>query len=416
MRIFKFGGASVKNASGVQNLAKVLKTEGIENTLVVVSAMGKMTNAFEALIASYLDQSDNFQIQFNAIKKFHHDIIIELFTDTSEIELQMSDLFGTLASFFVKNTSNDYDFVYDQVVGFGELASTSIISHYLNTINIENEWLDVRRFIKTDESYRDAKIHWEETCKRINGLSDKKLYITQGFLGASESNNTTTLGREGSDFTAAIFAYCMDAQSVTIWKDVSGVLNADPRAFSNPVLLQQISYDEAIEMAFYGASVIHPKTIKPIENKNIPLFVRSFYDLKNPGTMVTNGHYLLPETPCFILKKNQILLSVSALDFSFMVEYNISHVFRKLHEYKLKVNLIQNSAISFIVCVEDKYHQFDRFIEDIKNGYDIQFERDLVLYTIRHANSKAIQEIESLGEVRLNQSSKGTVQMILKTA
>ena len=259
----------------------------------------------------------------------------------------------------IKNTSEDYNFIYDQIVGFGELISTKIISAYLSKKGITNNWIDVRDYIKTDSSYRDAKVNWELTEDIIeNKVDTSVLNITQGFLGGN-NGKTTTLGREGSDYTAGICAHCLNAESVTIWKDVKGVLNADPRVFEETKLLTQISYNEAIEMAFYGASVIHPKTIQPLEKKRIPLFVRSFIDVKNKGTKVSKGVSLEPLTSCFIVKENQILVSISANDFSFMVENNISYIFNKLYKYKLKGNLIQNSAISFSVCIEDKFNNFN---------------------------------------------------------
>ncbi|MFZ2282453.1 MAG: aspartate kinase, partial [Lutibacter sp.] len=252
------------------------------------------------------------------------------------------------------------------------------------------------------------------TSQNISTLNPNKLYITQGFLGEDAQGNTTTLGREGSDYTAAIFAHCLNAKSLTIWKDVDGVLNADPRYFENAQLLHQISYSEAIEMAFYGASVIHPKTLKPLENKNIPLYVRSFLNLELKGTTVGNGEDLIPEVPCFILKQDQILVSISALDFSFMVESNLSDIFSILHDNKLKVNLIQNSAISFSVCIEDKFNSFQHFLTALKSKYKVTYLENVWLYTIRHATEKAIDKIEQKGEVLLKQATKGTVQVVMK--
>jgi aspartate kinase len=327
---------------------------------------------------------------------------------------EVDNLFEELNKFLATNTSSDYNFIYDQIVGFGELLSTKIVSAYLNNIGIENQWIDVREYLKTDDSYRDAYVNWEVTSQNISRLNPNKLYITQGFLGEDVLGNTTTLGREGSDYTAAIFAHCLNAKSLTIWKDVDGVLNADPRFFENAQLLHQISYSEAIEMAFYGASVIHPKTLKPLENKNIPLYVRSFLNLELKGTTVGKGSDLIPEIPCFILKQDQILVSISALDFSFMVEFNLSDIFSILHNNKLKVNLIQNSAISFSVCIEDKFNNFQQFLAELKSKYKVSFTENVSLYTIRHSNEKAIEEIEQKGEVLLKQATKGTVQLVIK--
>ncbi|WP_372793797.1 aspartate kinase [Lutibacter sp.] len=415
MKIFKFGGASVKDAEGVKNVLRVLQHEGFKNTLIVISAMGKMTNAIEKIADSYFYKKDDLQENIEFVRNYHSKIINELFEEKNHaifIEIEM--LFGQLSGFFIQNKSADYNFIYDQIVGFGELLSTKIVSAFLNENNIETNWIDVRDYIKTDSNYRDASVNWVLTSKKIASLNPNKLYITQGFLGSNSKGKTTTLGREGSDYTAAIFAYCLDAKSLTIWKDVEGVLNADPRFFSTTQLLQQISYNEAIEMAFYGASIIHPKTLKPLENKNIPLYVRSFYTIENKGTTVGKGHDLVPETPCFILKQNQILVSISALDFSFMVENNLSELFKILHNYKLKVNLIQNSALSFSVCIEDKFNNFKQFLIDLELKYQISYVENVSLFTIRHANKIAVSEIEQKGKVLLKQATKGTVQVVMQ--
>ncbi|CAM1351962.1 aspartate kinase [Tenacibaculum crassostreae] len=414
MRIFKFGGASVKDANGVKNLAKVLQYEGTENTLVVISAMGKMTNAFERVVDGYFYKKEELKEALNYVETFHQNMLDGLFSSNHEVYNKVNFLFGELSGFMIQNTSKDYNYVYDQMVGFGELLSTTIVSAYLSDIGVSNQWLDVREYIKTDGSYRDAKIDWKQTQQQISEKVDEsKLNITQGFLGGF-GVETTTLGREGSDYTAGIFAYCLDAESVTIWKDVEGVLNADPRVFSETTLLEEISYTEAIEMAFYGASVIHPKTIQPLEQKKIPLYVRSFEDVTKSGTCVGRGKKITPEIPCFIVKKNQILVAISAKDFSFMVEDNISDVFKKLHEYKLKVNLIQNSAISFSVCVEDKYHNFENFYNDLKAAYKIKAYENTTLYTIRHFNDDAIEVIKKRGKSIIRQINTETAQFVIQ--
>ncbi|MFA5297717.1 MAG: aspartate kinase [Lutibacter sp.] len=415
MKIYKFGGASVKDAESIKNVVNVLRNEGFKDTLIVISAMGKMTNAFEKVINSYYQKTTDLQQNIDFVKDYHSTIINALFFNKTHLvfsEVEM--LFESLNKFLATNKSTDYNFIYDQIVGVGELVSTKIVSAYLNEIGIVNQWIDVRNYIKTDFSYRDAHVNWEVTSKNIEKLKSKKLYITQGFLGEDVQGNTTTLGREGSDYSAAIFAYCLNAKSLTIWKDVDGVLNADPRYFENAQLLHQISYSEAIEMSFYGASVIHPKTLKPLENKDIPLYVRSFYNLDLKGTTVGKGHDLIPEVPCFILKENQILVSISALDFSFMVEYNLSDIFKILHDNKLKVNLIQNSAISFSVCIEDKFNNFESFLAELKSKYKVTSIKNVSLFTIRHATDNAIDEIVQKGEVLLKQATKGIVQVVMK--
>ncbi|MEE9408161.1 MAG: aspartate kinase [Polaribacter sp.] len=416
MKIFKFGGTSIKDTKNIKNIASILESEGTENTLVVISAMGKMTNAFEDVVDTYYSKSEKLSEKLNFIEEYHKNMMNTLFDENDEIYNVVNILFGELGWFLARNTSQRYNYVYDQIICFGELLSTRIVSAYLAKIGVENTWFDVRNYIKTDSTYRDAKVNWELTEDNIKRKIDKqKLNITQGFIAANDTENTTTLGREGSDYTAGIFAYCLDAENVTIWKDVPGVLNADPRVFTDTTLLEQISYEEAIEMAFYGASVIHPKTLQPLERKEIPLLVRSFINPKEAGTTVSKGTKLVPYTPCFIVKKDQILVSISALDFSFMVETNISFIFQKLHDYQLKVNLIQNSAISFSVCIDNKFNRFDAFYEELKKQFKIDVQKKVDLYTVRHFNENAIAGIEAKGKSLLTQVNKETIQIVLVT-
>ncbi len=416
MKIFKFGGASVKDAEGVKNIAKVLQQEGSDKTVVIISAMGKMTNALEEVAKSYFNQSKDLTRHIDAVKTYHEKIINDLFGDKAVNTLiDIEQFYIEMSGFMMMNKSTHYNYIYDQIVSLGELISTKIVSNYLNDFGIENQWIDVRNFIKTDKNYRDPVVNWKETQENItNNLNVDKLTITQGFIGATEHGLTTTLGREGSDYTAAIFAYCLNAKSVTIWKDVPGVLNADPRYFDEVALLHQISYTEAIEMAFYGASVIHPKTLKPLENKGIPLYVRSFVDIHQKGTTVSKGAALEPFVPCYIVKKNQTLIAISALDFSFMVEHNISDIFKLLHDFQLKVNMIQNSAISFSVCVDDSFNNFEKFLAELKSKYLVSFDTNLTLFTIRHFDEKSLQKIEKNKEVLLKQLNKETVQIVVK--
>jgi aspartate kinase len=415
MKIFKFGGASVKDAEGVKNVAKIIQSEGNSDTLVVISAMGKITNAFEEVIDAYYHKSEELPSKLTFIDGYHKNIMNALFDKNDTVYQEIDILFGELGWFLARNTSQRYNYVYDQIICFGELLSTKIVSAYLAKLGIHNTWFDVRNYIKTDSNYRDAKVDWKLTEQIIASKVDtSKLNITQGFLAGNDTENTTTLGREGSDYTAGIFAYCLNAESVSIWNDVEGVLNADPRVFEKTTLLKQISYEEAIEMAFYGASVIHPKTLQPLQKKEIPLLVRSFINPKEPGTRVSKGVLLEPYIPCFIVKKNQILVSISALDFSFMVENNISFIFQKLHEYQLKVNLIQNSAISFSVCVDNKFHTFDDFYQDLKNEFKMEVQKEVDLFTVRHFDDKAIKTIEEKGASLLTQVNKETLQMVVK--
>ncbi|MBT8393667.1 MAG: aspartate kinase, partial [Bacteroidia bacterium] len=336
MRVFKFGGASIKDADGVKNLLSVLEKKGYEDTLIVVSAMGKTTNAIELVLNNYFHNKSELQSSIQEIKKYHNGILLDLFEDEGhKVFGKISELFNELDHFFKINKSPDYNFVYDQVIGYGELVSTTIISNYLEEQGFKNNWIDVREFIKTDNYYRRANVDWNATQSNISkNINKYVLNITQGFLGSDANNFTTTLGREGSDYTAAIFAFCLNAESVTIWKDVPGVLNADPRYFENAQLLNKISYREAIELAFYGASVIHPKTLQPLQRKEIPLHVKSFLDPQKAGTVVGREIGIDPEVPCYILKQNQVLLSLSTLDFSYIMEENISEIFNLLHLYK----------------------------------------------------------------------------------
>lgn len=414
MQVFKFGGASIKDADGVKNVAHVLKTVGYQNTLIVISAMGKSTNAVEVVINNYFNSKSELQSSLQEVKKYHNEILLELFDNEKHpIFKKVSNLFDELRSFFDRNKSPDYNFVYDQTIGYGELVSTVIVSAYFNEIGLTNKWIDVREFIKTDNYYRRANVNWEETQQRIAANFDKKsLNITQGFIGSDANNFMTTLGREGSDYTAAIFAYCINAESVTIWKDVPGVLNADPRYFENAQLLHQISYSEAIELAFYGASVIHPKTLQPLQGKEIPLFVKSFLHPERPGTMVGRGKKIEPDVPCFIVKKNQVLISLSSLDFSYIVEENISEIFRLLHLYKMKVDVIQNSAISFSVCVDNIYNNLEKLLQHLKAKFKVTCHEDVSLYTIRHYNMNAINQLEKDKTVYLKQLTQETVQMV----
>jgi aspartate kinase len=414
MQVFKFGGASVKNAEGVKNLARVLQQVGYENTLVVVSAMGKMTNALELVIKNYFENKSELQSSIQEVKQFHNKILLDLFENVQHPAFKkVSSIFGDLDGFFLRNKSPDYNFVYDQVIGFGELTSTTIISAYLNEVGLKNKWLDVREFIKTDDYYRRSNVDWEQTQNNIKtNLDTKVLNITQGFLGSDANNFTTTLGREGSDYSAAIFAYCLNAESVTIWKDVPGVLNADPRYFENAQLLNTISYREAIELAFYGASVIHPKTLQPLQQKEIPLFVKSFLNPIDAGTRVGKGVGIEPNVPCFIVKKNQVLISLSSLDFSYIVEENISEIFKLLHLYKMKVDVIQNSAISFSVCFENTYNNLERLLQHLKAKFKVTINDNVSLYTVRHYNEQAIASLEKDKELLLKQLTQETIQIV----
>lgn len=413
MKIYKFGGASVRDADGVRNLLRVLKETEAENTLLVVSAMGKMTNAMEEVVRAQGNAERESAIQ--VIYNYHRSIVGDLFEAGHSIFAEIDTRFDQMREALKTHDNAEYNFLYDQVVPYGELLSTQIISAYLNQENLRNTWLDIREIIRTDRNYRDARVDWDKTVGNIELLIEPSiLYVTQGFIGADQDGNTTTLGREGSDYTAAIMAYGLNADSVTIWKDVPGVLNADPRYFEETQLLNHISYREAIELAFYGASVIHPKTLQPLQRKEIPLRVKSFKKPTNDGTTVGKGVLLEPMTPCFILKKNQVLLKVSTLDFSFIVEQNISSIFKTLHDHRMKVELMQNSAISMSMCLDTTFGHLPALLEELEKVYKIEFFDGVDLYTIRHFDEASIEKIINSKSVILEQRGRETVQLVVR--
>ena len=415
MKVFKFGGASVRDHHGVINLFNIVKLLKLKKTVIVISAMGKTTNAFEKVVNAYFNDLDQINFFIDEIKKMHSNLIRKLFKDINEeLEIKFDEIFSEINSFIISNENMNYSYVYDQLVSNGELLSTLIIHHYLKENGLENTWLDSRICIKTDSYFRDSNLDWIETEKKINSSVDKNLItITQGFIGSDSNNNTTTLGREGSDYSAAIFAYALNAKSVTIWKDVPGVLNGDPRIFDDFILLNKISYREAIELAFYGASVIHPKTLQPLQRKEIPLFVKSFEEPLKDGTSVSKGISIDPNVPCFILKSNQVLLKMSSKDFSFIVEDNISEIFSLLYKYQMKVELIQNSAISFSVCVNNKYNRLDELISVLKLKYKVKVYNNVELYTIRHFDIDSIKLLDKFkGKKILEQRTEKIFQVV----
>jgi len=410
MKVYKFGGASVKDAEGVKNVALVLETQGFEKCLVVVSAMGKTTNALEKVVEYYFKKQD-YQAEIELIKKNHIDIAKGLFSESHAVFGEISLFFDDIDSFLRRNKSPNYNFVYDQVVSCGEMISSKILSEYLNDIQFFNHWLDARDYIKTDTNYREGIVNWQETEQNISKLDKINCYVTQGFIGSENNNFTVTLGREGSDYTAAIFAYCLNADEMTIWKDVPGVMTGDPRKFENVELLSHISYEEAIEMAYYGASVIHPKTLQPLKQKNIPFFVKSFVEPKEPGTKVGNStENELIES--YILKENQTLLNVETRDFSFIAEDHISLIFTLLAKYKIKVSLMQNSAISLALCLEDKFGTANDFNEELQQNFITQMTKNVSLFTVRNAELDKLEKFYKDKKVLLEQISKKTFQMV----
>jgi aspartate kinase len=419
MKVFKFGGASVKDASGVKNVAEILRLYKGQKIAVVVSAMGKTTNALEKIADGYFSQNTDVSSLINELKNFHFQILDELFVNIDHPIY--SDLNNTFVEieWAVEDAPNaSYDFEYDQIVSIGELLSSKILSAYLNEVGIENKWKDARDCIRTDNNYREGNVDFEisfqlaqENLKPI--FEFHSIVVTQGFIGGTSENFTTTLGREGSDYTASILAWLLDAESMTIWKDVPGVLNADPRYFDKVVKLDHLSYNDSIELAYYGASVIHPKTIQPIQNKNIPLYVKSFISPRDPGTLISNAQNDLP-VPCYIFKPNQILITIQPKDFSFIVEKNLTQIFQLLSEEKIKVNIMQNSAISFSVAANNDARKVNAIIEKLNAHFKIQITENAELITIRHYNETILQALTLGKRTLLEQKSKNVAQLLVK--
>lgn len=411
MKIFKFGGASVKDADSVKNVLRVLSIQGFERCLIVVSAMGKTTNALERVVEFYFNKSD-YQQEIAKIKEEHIQIAKGLFDENHHVFSEIKLFFDDIESFLRRNKSPNYNFVYDQVVTCGEMISSKILSVYLSDNEMGNQWLDARDFIKTDTNYREGLVNWEETEKNISQLDKTKTYVTQGFIGSDENNFTVSLGREGSDYSAAIFAYCLDAKDMTIWKDVPGVMTGDPRKFENVELLSNISYEEAIEMAYYGASVIHPKTLQPLKQKSISFFVKSFINPEKAGTKIgiSTENQLLES---YILKENQVLMRIATRDFSFIAEDHISFIFRELAKRNIKVSLMQNSAISLALCLEDKFNNIDELEAELEQDFNTEIVKNVSLFTIRNARLENLDKLYEGKNVLLEQITKTTVQMII---
>jgi len=417
MKVFKFGGASVKDAEGVKNTAKILGLFPEDEIVVVVSAMGKTTNALEKLIRPKGKNEENQVLE--EVYKYHLNIITELFPGKNDpVYSRLKTHFEYLQKAISKYPNSNYDERYDQIVSFGEMMSSYIVSAYLESIKIDNELIHATDFISTDNNYRDGKVDFTLTEERINSLlipaiKSARIVVTQGFIGKNAQNKTTTLGREGSDYTAAIIAYCLNAESVTIWKDVPGVLNADPKWFDDTVKIDHLSYQDAIELSYYGATVIHPKTIKPLQNKNIPLYVRSFIEPEGAGTRINTDSTQLP-VPCFIFKVNQVLISLSPKDFSFIVEESLSHIFDLLAKYKVKAHVIQNSALNFSLCIDNDLDKVPALIEALRNDYRVLYNTDLELVTIRYYDQATIDRVIVNKKILLEHKSRYTVQIVMQ--
>ena len=412
MKVFKFGGASVKDAESVKNVANVLKSEGFDNCILIVSAMGKTTNELEIAIDKYIKKEDHLA-HLTLIEEKHLGIAQGIFEEDHTVFQEIKDLFQQVKLFLQNNISTDYNFIYDQVVSSGELVSSKILSLYLNDIAFDNEYLDARKFIKTDNNYRDGIVNWKQTEENISFLQKNKSYVTQGFIGSDDNGDTVTLGREGSDYSAAIFAYCSNSEALTIWKDVPGVMTGDPRKFENTTLLSNISYEEAIEMAYYGASIIHPKTLQPLKKKNIPFYVRSFLNPKEKGTKVSvTDKNLKVET--YILKEDQKLIHISTKDFSFIAENHISFIFDLLSKFKIKVSLMQNSAISLALCLDDTFKNLDLLKESLSDQFNVDIIENVSLFTVRNTDLTNIEKFYKNKDILLEQISRRTLQIVAK--
>ena len=381
MKVFKFGGASVKNSDSIRNIVEIIRSYGSNELIIVVSAMDKTTNALENVLELYLKNNQEYLQKIDQIFIFHDKICRDLFPKNHNVFSGLKNIITKLVSFLKNNKSPNYSFVYDQTVSYGELISTFIINSYFIEEKLKTNFIDARNCIKTDSNYRGGNIIWDKTNENIrDNIKINQLNLTQGFIASDKNNFNVTLGREGSDYSAAIFAFAVNAESLTIWKDVKGLLNGDPKYFKNTELIKTISYSEAIELAFYGASVIHPKTLQPLQKKEIPLYVKSFEKPDQNGTEINKNLELSPKVPCYIFKNNMIFIKIFSLDFSFAIDENLSHIFKKIDECKMKVDVIQNSAISFSICLNDKYDQIDNLLKNLQEKFKIEVFKNTSLY------------------------------------
>ena len=419
MRVFKFGGASIKDPQSIQNVANIVRRFQEDSLVIVISASGKTTNAMELVLQAYWERDlEQMQKILNKVKEDHKALTDGLFENPAHfVYNEIHDIFIDLEWILEEEPEDEFDYLYDQIVGTGELLSTTIVSAYFNEVGLKTTWLDVRDCIQTDNTYREANINWEGTenaiKEKVPALLAKGLVLTQGFLGGTTENFTTTLGREGSDFTAAIFSYCLDAQDMSIWKDVPGVLTADPRLFDNPSLVEQLSYSEAIEMTYYGAQVIHPKTIRPLQNKKIPLNVKSFIDPEGKGTVIgafKDDAY----PPMIVVKKEQTLLRMVSKDFFFVDEVKFSKLFEKLATHRIKVNMTQNTALAFSVCVNDNTEKIKNLIADLEIDYEVEKVEGLKLVTIRHTSVALFDRIIGTRKIYLEEKIGSNIQLVMK--
>lgn len=421
MRVFKFGGASVKDAPAVRNVANILNLFQGEKLIIVISAMGKTTNALEAIMKSWWNQDGKYVQLIGDLRNYHRNIENELFGEAGNpVSTEVDRIFNDLSLKCEGRPSDNFNFEYDQIISLGEVISTKIVVAYLQTQNFKCAWLDARKMIRTTDRWREANINWEKTEQLVNQKVNEvfsagnTIAITQGFIGHTPEGFTTTLGREGSDFTAAILAFALNAQDVTIWKDVPGMLNADPKYFDNTVLLEKISFKEAIELAYFGASVIHPKTIQPLKRKNIPLHVKSFIDPNAQGSEIQASEDFDANIPSFIFKMNQVLISLTPKDFSFVVEENLQDIFTYLSQETIRIHLMQNSAVSFSFCVDADKVDLQKIVDHFRDQYIVKYNDDLELVTIRHFDQPTIERVTVDKKIYLEQKSRHTVRMVMK--
>ena len=412
IKVLKFGGASIKDSKRIENVFSIIDKYKNHKIIIVFSAIANITNLLEDLVDLYINKDAEVKSKLLEIKKIHFDILDNLFNENDDVYVKINNVFDEIDLILNTKVHKNFSFNYDQIVSKGELLSSIILSDYLNLKNNNNSLLDSRDFIKTDSKFQNAKIDWRLTKKKIKEKINNFPIVTQGFVGSDLSNNPTTIGREGSDFTAAIIANSLDVDEVIIWKDVNGVLNADPRYFENPLLLDNISFAEAIELAFYGAKVIHPKTIQPLQQKNIQLSVRSFINYENKGTIINNSEP--KETiPLYIVKENQVLISISDNNLSFIVEEHLSWIFSVLSKHDVSLNLMQNSAVSFSICVDNIKHKTPSLIEELSNKFTVFYNEKVELFTIRHYNPQSIERVVKNKKILLQQKSRNTVQFIV---
>jgi len=419
LKVYKFGGASVKDASSVRNVSQIVKKSGETRLIVVISAMGKVTNALETVVHALFDQGiEKALVKLDEVKSHHTNEVIELFENEQDILHTIIELFGRVEAYIKSSPQVNFNFDYDQIVSLGELLSSTIVNAYFISTGLQSKWLDARHLIKTDATYGEAKVLWDQTEKGIceyfvNAFDNAEVVVTQGFIASVQDGKTTTLGREGSDYTASIFSYCLNAESLSIWKDVPGIMTGDPKRFENLTKIDRLSYQEAVEMTYYGAKVIHPKTIKPLQNKGIPLYVKSFVEPESDGTLISS-EVILTYPPVIVLEDNQALVHISTKDFSFVAEHHLSMIFDLFTKTRVKVNMMRNTAISFTICTHNDSTKLEKLVDVLEHDFKIVIDKGCELITVRHFNNEVVDELLR-GKILLYQEIlSNTVQMVVK--